>query len=93
MNADVTKCGGIWRAFQLLETSLNLQQHVCVSWSQCALTTHFKKGIEPQELLLFPTSRFQDFLYISVKVFNFSYNYELIKASSEQHGNITCEDL
>ena len=27
MNADVTKCGGIWRAFQLLETSVNLQQH------------------------------------------------------------------
>ena len=26
MNSDVTKCGGIWRAFQLLETPVNLQQ-------------------------------------------------------------------
>ena len=31
MNADVTKCGGIWRAFQLLETSANLQQHDAVA--------------------------------------------------------------
>ena len=28
MIADVTKCGGIWQAFQLLETSVNLQQQV-----------------------------------------------------------------
>ena len=28
LNTDVTKCGGICRAFQLLDTTVNLQQHV-----------------------------------------------------------------
>ena len=26
--ADVTECGGIWLAFQLLEASVNLKQYV-----------------------------------------------------------------
>ena len=49
MNAAVNKCGGIWRAFQLLETFVNLFLLIGLNPQ---LTVHFKMGINAEN---FPT--------------------------------------
>ena len=56
MIADITKCGGIWQAFQLLETSVNLSKFDEVSSFQCGVNCPFQDKISrlfeaPQELL------------------------------------------
>ena len=66
MNADVTKCGGTWRAFSGDICELMFDE-ITASWSQCAVNCLFQDRYygylkHRKNYYYFLTSRFRDIL-------------------------------